>query len=107
MCDIAPTPEPPYTAVIFTALPTATQAGYDEMAVRMNEMVVDQPGFLGVESSAGPPEITVSYWATDADARAWKAVAEHRAAQERGRSEWYADYRVRVCRVERDYGPRR
>lgn len=103
---IATTPEPPYTAVIFTAIPSEQQDGYEETATRMLELVARQPGFLAVESSVGPPEITVSYWATDEHARAWKQVAEHLVAQERGREEWYVDYRVRVAQVERAYGPR-
>ncbi|QGG95587.1 antibiotic biosynthesis monooxygenase family protein [Actinomarinicola tropica] len=102
---IASTPEPPYTAVIFTAVPSEDRSGYLETAMRMLELVADQPGFLAVESSEGPPEITVSYWASDEHARAWKAAAEHLVAQRRGREEWYRDYRVRVARVERDYGP--
>jgi heme-degrading monooxygenase HmoA len=102
---IADTPDPPYTAVVFTAVAGSDPAGYLDTAMRMLEMAQQQPGFLGVESSAGPPEITVSYWATDEHARAWKAVAEHLDAQRRGQEQWYTDYRVRVCRVERDYGP--
>ena len=49
--------------------------------------------------------ITVSYWAGAEHARAWKAVAEHRLAQQRGRETWYRTYRVRVATVEREYGP--
>jgi heme-degrading monooxygenase HmoA len=37
-------------------------------------------------------------------ARAWKAVAEHVAAQHLGQERWYAHYRVRVATVEREYG---
>ncbi len=48
--------------------------------------------------------ITVSYWMDDESARAWKAVAEHRIAQERGRAQWYADYSVVVAQVTRAYG---
>jgi heme-degrading monooxygenase HmoA len=40
----------------------------------------------------------------EASAAAWKQVAEHLVAQERGRSTWYADYRVRVATVTREYG---
>jgi heme-degrading monooxygenase HmoA len=47
----------------------------------------------------------VSYWVDEAAAAAWKQVAAHLVAQERGREVWYADYRVRVCTVTRDYGP--
>ena len=48
--------------------------------------------------------ITVSYWASVADARAWKKVTEHLAAQQTGRERWYRGYRVRIATVEREYG---
>jgi heme-degrading monooxygenase HmoA len=102
---IASTPEPPYTAVIFTSLRTDGDNGYAAMTRRMMELVAEQPGFLGVESAREDVGITVSYWADEPAARAWKQVAEHLAAQERGRSAWYSDYQVRVATVTRSYGP--
>lgn len=103
--SIAQTPEPPYTAVIFTSLRTDGDNGYSRMAARMEELAVQQPGFLGVESARDGLGITVSYWADDGAAAAWKQVAEHVVAQARGRDLWYADYQVRVATVSRSYGP--
>ena len=103
---IAATPDPPYTAVIFTSLRTEGDQGYDAMARRMVELAAEQPGFLGVESAREGLGITVSYWVDDAAAAAWKQVAEHLVAQERGISTWYAEYAVRVATVTRDYGHR-
>lgn len=103
--ELAPTPSPPYVAVIFTTLQTDDLEGYAETAARMEELAAEQPGYLGFESARSGLGIAVSYWATDEDARAWKQVAEHAVAQRAGRERWYADYRVRVARVERDYGP--
>jgi heme-degrading monooxygenase HmoA len=101
---IASTPEPPYTAVIFTSLRAPVEGdGYDEMAGEMDALAARQPGFLGVESAREAIGITVSYWASAADARAWKSVAEHRAAQRLGRERWYSAFRVRVATVEREY----
>jgi heme-degrading monooxygenase HmoA len=104
---IEPLPEPPYTAVIFTSLRTEGDQGYAVMGERMQHLAREQPGYLGYESArdADGFGITVSYWIDDAAARAWKQVHEHAVAQDRGRSTWYADYRVRVARVERAYGP--
>ncbi|BBH18539.1 polysaccharide biosynthesis protein [Nocardioides baekrokdamisoli] len=102
--SIAPTPEPPYTAVIFTSLRTAGDQGYAVMSARMVELASAQPGFLGIESAREGLGITVSYWRTEADAAAWKQVAEHTIAQRRGRDVWYSDYRVRVATVTREYG---
>jgi heme-degrading monooxygenase HmoA len=103
--EVARTPSPPYVAVIFTSVQTDDLDGYDETAARMEELAAEQPGYLGFEAARSGLGITVSYWATEDDARAWKAVAEHAEAQRRGRSQWYADYRVRIARVDRDYGP--
>lgn len=101
---IAVTPEPPYVAVIFTSLRTDGDHGYAAMAERMETMAATQPGFLGVESAREGVGITVSYWATEADARAWKRVVEHAEAQRLGRTQWYSRYVVRVATVTRAYG---
>lgn len=101
---IADTPQPPYYAVIFTSLRTETDEGYADMAEKMVEMAALQPGFLGVESARSGLGITVSYWDSLEAVRAWKAVAEHRIAQQLGREKWYSAYKTRICKVERDYG---
>jgi heme-degrading monooxygenase HmoA len=101
---IAATPQPPYTAVIFTSLRTAGDRGYAAAAAAMDALARQQPGFLGVESAREAIGITVSYWRDEQAARAWKQVAAHVLAQRDGRTVWYADYRVRVATVERDYG---
>ncbi|ABC82886.1 antibiotic biosynthesis monooxygenase family protein, partial [Anaeromyxobacter dehalogenans] len=64
-----------------------------------------QPGFLGVESARGADGlgITVAYWRDEDAIRRWRELADHRAAQRAGRERWYRAYRVRVCRVEREY----
>lgn len=97
--------KPPYYAVIFTSLRTEPDAGYGDMARRMLELAATQPGFLGLESTRNEGfGISVSYWTDPEAIAAWKAQADHFVAQELGRSEWYRAYRVRVCKVEREYG---
>ncbi len=102
--SIAATPEPPYTAVIFTSLRTDGDHGYDVMSARMEELAAQQPGYLGIESARARLGITVSYWVDDAAAAGWKQVAEHLVAQTRGQQAWYRDYEVRVATVTRAYG---
>ena len=106
MSDFAATPEPPYVAVIFTSLRTDGDNGYAAMSAQMDTLATEQPGYLGIEAARDGLGITVSYWADEASAQAWKQVAAHLVAQQRGRDTWYADYRVRVAIVHRDYGPR-
>jgi heme-degrading monooxygenase HmoA len=106
VAPIAPLPEPPYTAVIFSNVRTEGDHGYGVMGMRMQELAKAQPGYLGYESArdADGFGITVSYWTDDDAARAWKQVHEHAVAQQRGRDAWYADYQVRVATVNRSYG---
>lgn len=102
---IASTPKPPYFAVVFTSERAGIDAGYQEMAARMVELAARQPGFLGVESVRdGDLGITVSYWSSEEAIARWKRHAEHREAQAGGRAKWYRRYRVRITRVEREYG---
>lgn len=104
----ATTPDPPYYAVIFTSVRDARAGdGNEAAAARMLELAARQPGFLGVESAREDLGITVSYWADEASIAAWRQEAEHRWAQEEGRTRWYERYAVRVARVERAYGGRR
>ena len=101
---IAQTPEPPYYAVIFTSIRTAGDHGYSLMADRMFDLAAAQPGFLGVESAREELGISVSYWSDLESIRRWKANLEHQEARRLGRESWYSAYRVRVAKVERDYG---
>ena len=101
--DIANTPPPPYYAVIFTNLRTAVDEGYGDMAEKMVVLAAQQPGFLGVESARDGLGITVSYWKDLESIRAWKAHAEHQLAQQLGHEKWYAAFKTRIAKVERDY----
>jgi heme-degrading monooxygenase HmoA len=101
----AKTPPPPYTAVIFTSLRRdADHAEYAMAAERMAELVLQQPGYLGMESvrDATGLGITVSYWTSPGAAAAWKAQAEHRLTQDRGRKAFYESYALRICEVTRE-----
>ena len=103
---IAHTPAPPYYAVIFTSRRTEGDQGYGAMAERMGELGSGRDGFLGIESARGADGLglTVSYWRDEASIVAWKRDAEHQKAQRAGQQTWYADYEVRVAKVERAYG---
>ena len=107
---LATTPPAPYYSVIFTSLRSEQSDGEDDAyaatANRMIELAAQQDGFLGVESVRDSQRvgITVSYWRDLDSIRNWHNVAEHKDAQSRGRSQWYSCFKVRICRVEREYG---
>jgi heme-degrading monooxygenase HmoA len=100
---IAPTPVPPYYAVIFTSVKNPQDEGYAEMAASMETLASRQPGYLGFESARSGTGISVSYWTNPEAIKNWKLQAEHLLAQKYGREKWYLQYKVRVCLVERDY----
>lgn len=93
----------PYYAVIFTSKRTEGDDGYVHMADEMENLVKSQPGFLGVESARETIGITVSYWKDLESIANWKAHSDHVLAQQKGKTQWYQDYSVRICKVEREY----
>jgi heme-degrading monooxygenase HmoA len=104
----ADTPQPPYVAVVFSSQLNGNGEGYDEMAAKMFQIAVGQPGCLGAETARGADGfgITVAYFKNEDAVRAWKEDVGHLAAQRLGKERWYSHYRVRVARVERAYaGP--
>jgi len=100
---IAQTPQTPYYAVIFTSTRTEGDRGYEAMAEEMDQMAKLQEGYLGIESARNELGITVSYWQSLEAIRNWKANTDHMIAQKQGREKWYEHYKVRICKVERDY----
>ena len=94
----------PYYAVIFTNTRTEDDKGYSEMAKQMEMLSRQQPGFLDFESARDEIGISVSYWKSLQVIANWKANTDHMFAQEKGISDWYKWYKVRICLVEREYG---
>ena len=103
---LAETPQSPYYAVVFTSVRTTVdEAGYGEMAACMLELAARQPGYLGVESvrDGYGVGITVSYWTDLGAIHHWREVADIARPSSSG-TKWYQQYRLRICRVESDYG---
>jgi heme-degrading monooxygenase HmoA len=96
-------PITPYYAVIFTSTQNENIEGYQEMANKMEELAKTQEGFLGIDSVKENVGITVSYWTTLEAIKNWKQNSEHLLAQQKGRTQWYNWYNVKICKVERVY----
>jgi heme-degrading monooxygenase HmoA len=75
------------------------------MSERMVSLAKDQRGFIDVESvrDIEGNGITISYWESLEAIKNWKANLEHLTAQKLGREKWYAEFKVRICKVEREY----
>lgn len=94
-----------YYAVIFSSKRTDGDNGYGNMAEKMEQLATQQPGFLGVESvrDSEGAGITVSYWDSLEAISNWKQNQLHKVAQEKGMKDWYQNYKVKICKVEREY----
>ena len=75
------------------------QARYDAEAERMLALASAQSGFIAFKSYTADDDevIALSEWESEEAARAWGRVAEHRAAQTNGRSDYYASYTLFGC----------
>ncbi|MEJ2113504.1 MAG: antibiotic biosynthesis monooxygenase [Flavobacteriaceae bacterium] len=92
-----------YYAVIFTSTQSEHIEGYSEMAENMENLAKEQDGFLGIDSARNVVGITISYWQDLESIKKWKQNSEHLIAQQKGRSQWYNWYNVRICKVEKEY----
>jgi heme-degrading monooxygenase HmoA len=95
--------------VLFELVPRPGRtATYFDLAVQLREALQATDGFISVErfeSLTTPGRyLSLSVWRDEAAVKAWRCQAQHRSAQQAGRSELFADYRLRVASVLRDYG---
>ena len=96
-------------AVIFEVQPHSdTKDAYLETAERLRPLLERIDGFLSIErfQSLTEPEkiLSLSFWRDEEAVRQWRNLDEHRRAQSAGRETIFADYRLRVAQVIRDYG---
>jgi heme-degrading monooxygenase HmoA len=96
-------------AVIFELEPRPGAAPrYFELAAALKADLEAIDGFVSVErfeSVARPGRyVSLSFWRNEAAVRNWRCHGMHRNAQQEGRSDVLAGYRLRVATVERDYG---
>lgn len=100
---IISTPPTPYYAVIFTSILDE----HDPEYFRMNDMLRQQAekldGFLGEDSARNDYGISISYWKDLDSIQQWRQNADHQWAKQKGRKDFYKEYKIRIARVEREY----
>ena len=98
-------------AVIFELWPAEGQGNrYFDMAAGLREDIAGIDGFISVERFDGVSTrgkfVSLSFWRDEAAVATWRNRQAHRSAQAKGRANVFADYRLHVAQVLRDYGPR-
>ncbi len=96
-------------AVIFEVTPAyGRRDTYLDLAAQLHARLNEIDGFLSIErfESLKMPDkiLSLSFWRDEAAIATWRNGPEHRAAQHAGRNGIFADYRLRIAGVIRDYG---
>jgi heme-degrading monooxygenase HmoA len=96
-------------AVIFEVEPRpGRRQDYLDIAGELKPLLEGIDGFVSIErfeSLTTPGKIlSLSFWRDEAAVADWRGLEPHRRAQASGRQGIFADYRLRVARVIRDYG---
>jgi heme-degrading monooxygenase HmoA len=96
-------------AVIFEVWPAEGRAGeYFDIAASLRPELEKIDGFISIERfeslTTKGKFLSLSFWRDDEAVRGWRNLEAHRRAQARGRGGIFADYRLRVASVVRDYG---
>jgi len=95
--------------VIFEVQPRpGREQDYLAIAQQLRTALEHIDGFISIERFASLTNegkiLSLSFWRDEAAVKRWREHAPHRAAQRRGREDIFADYRIRVAQVVRDYG---
>ena len=95
--------------VIFELWPAeGRRQEYLDHAAALRPLLAEVDGFVSVErfeSLTSPGKLlSISFWRDEAAIQAWRNLEAHRGAQRAGRAGIFADYRLRVAGVIRDYG---
>lgn len=96
-------------AVIFEVWPKPEhRQDYFDAAAALKPVLEEIDGFVSVErfeSLTEPGKIlSLSVFRDESALEAWRTTHAHRAAQAKGRAGYFADYRLRIAGVIRDYG---
>jgi heme-degrading monooxygenase HmoA len=96
-------------AVIFEVHPHPDRKqAYLDIAADLRPLLDHIDGFISIErfqSLTNPDKIlSLSYWRDETALATWRQLEPHRLAQTAGREGIFADYRLRIAAIIRDYG---
>ncbi len=96
-------------AVIFEVVPAdGRMQVYLDAAAELRPLLAQIDGFISIERFQSLSEpgklLSLSFWRDEAAVAQWRNLEPHRRTQAFGRDVAFADYRLRVAGVVRDYG---
>ena len=96
-------------AVIFEVVPApGRKQEYLDLAEKLRPELEKMDGFISIERFESLTNegkiLSLSIWRDEEAVKRWRQFEGHRLAQAKGRGGIFADYRLRVAAVIRDYG---
>jgi heme-degrading monooxygenase HmoA len=96
-------------AVIFEVLPyLGERHTYLDLAGELRAELSKIDGFISIERfeslTTRGKLLSLSFWRDEAAVKQWRNLEPHRVAQQAGRNGIFADYRLRIGDIVRDYG---
>ena len=78
---------------------------YGEWATRMSEQAKTMPGYISHKGFAAPDgeHVTIVEFDTEEHQRVWATHPPHMDAKKKGRADFYSEYKIQVCTVQREH----
>ena len=76
---------------------------YTEWSARMSALAKTMPGYLSHKGFTAPDgeRVTIVEFEDEESLKGWSHQSEHVEAKKKGRSDFYSEYRIQVCTVQR------
>ena len=96
-------------AVIFEVWPKSEhEQDYLTTAQGLRSLLESLPGFISIERFRSITDegkiLSLSFFESEDAIKEWRNTLQHRKAQALGRNQYFANYRLRIAEIQRDYG---
>lgn len=90
----------------FIIEPSNDLENFEEMGVKINELVKQQNGYIRGEDfeTTDGRYITTCYWRSLEDIKNWRNHLQHQIAIKLGKEKWFKSYKITISKVEYKLG---
>lgn len=90
-----------YYAVIFASQLKKGIADYEQTALKMEQLAMQQQGYISHNSfrNSDGYGVTISYWHNLKSIKQWAQNIHHLKAKQRGKNQWYSWYNLKTVKI--------
>lgn len=76
---------------------------YGDWSTRMSDLAKTMPGYISHKGFVAPDgeRVTIVEFEDEESLKGWRQQTDHMAAQKKGRADFYSEYKIQVCTVQR------